>query len=74
MHASCEGMEDWLETLPSIIGEERGRKFQIEVDLGNAKGVIKFDPTKRSFSFEERPARKQGILYIEVTLTNEKGQ
>ena len=45
-------------SLPSIIGEEEGEKFSIEVIFSNLQELIRFDPIKRTLTFIESQAKK----------------
>ena len=62
---TCAG--GWSFTLPSILTEELGEMFSIEVKLGDAYKVILYNAADRIFTVKD-PI--DGIYFISVTLYN----
>ena len=46
MIVDCD-QKDWSLYLPSIVGEELGKKVQIEVEMGQADQFLNYNPNDR---------------------------
>ena len=71
-YVDCE--DDWSVVLPSIIGEDHGEKFTIEVTFGNVDKFVHFDHIKRTLT--PKPyikSIKSGVYFIEIRLINSQG-
>ena len=65
---------EWMSALPPIIGEDQGKKFSVDVNIGSASTFLTFDQVQRTFQHNSGSNMlDEGVYTVKIEIFNQKG-